>query len=527
MKHPEHVHLGYEVGTGIPIEIPLLNLAVTGQTQQSGKTTTLEALVTRAKVDAIAFVTKRGEGALGGGPTIEPCFRDRADWQFVSSIIDATLQEKNKFLRPWIMKICRTTRTLADVHTAVRKALLTAKGIHEGVYTQLDAYLDLIVPEMQSVSNRDLRLRAGLNVMNISAYSTPMQMLFVQSAIDWVNEHCSNVVVIVPEAWEFIPQGKSSPVKNSAISLVRKGSAIGNHIWVDSQDMAGVEKTILRGCPVWLIGVQREANEIKRNLDNIPAGIKRPSAADIANLGRGQFYACWKDRTVKVYVQPSWMDGAIAQKIANGMITIPVPGKSAATLLDRMQARSDAVQARTGILPEMEDDVTLEEADKLIQENKRLRDQNAKLLQRIETLEEDHHLPPPKTLAKAREAASSNGHLDEDALFERFKRRLLDDTPVLMRVLLSQPEIEVKVERRTIELDGSSLQGAVAILIKEGFFDDFTTGNAVYNELRKRGVAIAKPTAYTICDKLNTMGFLIKQTDGYRAVGHMKVNIVK
>lgn len=521
MKHPEHVHLGYEVGTGLPIEIPLLNLAVTGQTQQSGKTTTLEALVTRAKVDAIAFVTKRGEGALGGGPTIEPCFRDRADWQFVSSIIDATLQEKNKFLRPWIMKICRTTRTLADVHAAVRKALLTAKGIHEGVYTQLDAYLDLIVPEMRSVSNRDLRLRSGLNVMNITAYSTPMQMLFVQSAIDWVNEHSTNVVVIVPEAWEFIPQGKSSPVKNSAISLVRKGSAIGNHIWVDSQDMAGVDKTILRGCPVWLIGVQREANEIKRNLENIPAGIKRPSAADIANLDRGQFYACWKDRTVKVYVQPSWMEPDMARRIALGEVPLSaIPRPHIVTV------------------PEKEKTVTEKEADALLQqnrqilaENKSLRDENLKLTQRLDKLEKTQAgiqsgqltVQPRTTVGTP---IASNGHLDEDALFERFKSRLLDDAPTLLRVLQSQSEIEVKVVKRTVEMDGSTIQGSVALLIKEGFFDNVATGNSVFNEMKRRGVACAKPTAYQVCDKLTTMGFLVKERDGYRTVPQMKVHLV-
>jgi hypothetical protein len=46
----------------------------------------------------------------------------------VASLLDATLQEKNKFLRPWIMKICRHTQTLADVQREVRKALETARG---------------------------------------------------------------------------------------------------------------------------------------------------------------------------------------------------------------------------------------------------------------------------------------------------------------------------------------------------------------------------------------------------------------
>jgi hypothetical protein len=71
---------------------------------------------------------------------------------------------------------------------------------------------------------------------------------------------------------------------------------------------------------VWLIGVQREANEIKRNLANIPAGIKKPSAADIAGLKRGQFYACWGDHAVKTYVQPVWDEHGRSHSDRHGVL---------------------------------------------------------------------------------------------------------------------------------------------------------------------------------------------------------------
>lgn len=159
--------LGYTIGSGESVSIPIRHLAVTGQTQQSGKTTTLEGLVSRSGMTALTFVTKRGETSFERGRRVTPYFRDRADWQFVTSILDATLQEKNKFLRPWIMKICRTTRTLAEVQDRVREALKTAKGLNEGVYTQLDAYLDLIVPEIGRARLADkLDLHKGLNVMD-------------------------------------------------------------------------------------------------------------------------------------------------------------------------------------------------------------------------------------------------------------------------------------------------------------------------------------------------------------------------
>jgi len=251
MKSKSETLLGFEIGSAIPVNIPHAHMAVTGMTQQSGKTTTLEALVHRSGLRAVTFVTKRGEGSFADGRRIQPYFRDRADWQFVTGILDATLQEKNKFLRPWIMKICRMTRTLKEVQNEVRQALKTAKGINEGVYTQLNEYLELIVPEIARARlSPTLDIGPGLNVMDVSDYATPMQMLFVQSALDWINEKERDVIVVIPEAWEFIPEGKGSPVKQSAVTLVRKGAAIGNFIWVDSQDMAGVDKTILRGCTV-------------------------------------------------------------------------------------------------------------------------------------------------------------------------------------------------------------------------------------------------------------------------------------
>src|SRR5207302_11005039 len=82
------IHLGYELGSGDPVAIPIKHMAITGQTQESGKTTTLEALVTRGNLRAVAFVTKRAEGAFHTGRRIRPYFRERADWQFVAAVLE-------------------------------------------------------------------------------------------------------------------------------------------------------------------------------------------------------------------------------------------------------------------------------------------------------------------------------------------------------------------------------------------------------------------------------------------------------
>src|SRR4051812_4430271 len=107
------VHLGFAVGTGEPVSVPVQHLAVTGQTQASGKTTTLEALVTRSRRSAIAFVTKRAEGSFRRAEAVvPPYFAERADWQTVSAILQATLHEKLRFERSWIMRACKGASTL-------------------------------------------------------------------------------------------------------------------------------------------------------------------------------------------------------------------------------------------------------------------------------------------------------------------------------------------------------------------------------------------------------------------------------
>jgi len=525
MTRERTIHLGYEIPTGIPIAIPVIHTAVTGMTQQSGKTTTLEAMVERSGVTALTFVTKRGEKSFTTGNRIAPYFRDRADWQFVTSIIDATLQEKNRFLRPWIMKICRTTKSLRDVQAEVRKALKKATGISEGVYTQLDAYLDLIVPEIdRSNLASQLYLRSGLNVMDVRDFTMPMQMLFIQSALDWVNDHCRDTVVVIPEAWEFIPEGKGSPVKASAITLARKGAGIGNFIWVDSQDMAGVDKTILRACTVWLIGVQREANEIKRNLSNIPASIARPGANQIAHLERGQFFVCFGRNIFRTYIQPTWASPESAKCVATGLLSV-----------DDMVAPKHK--------PE-EPAVDKAEAERLREENAQLTRQVAALSAEITALRgqldpvpgAERQAAHPAAAPPAPTFAPSNRESDDgckpipatdiDAIYAEIKRRAGAD-PGVLKLLAARPEIEVTITRPIIKVDHEKQPGIIAGMISEGFFQKPVEAAKVVTELKRRGRSVHHTNVYRDLNRLAEQGFLTIEDGGYQAVEGMKVRIVE
>lgn len=323
------IRLGFEIGTGAPVEIPLGHLAITGQSQASGKTTTLEALVSRSGCRAVAFLTKRGESSFRVASTIEPYFRDRTDWPFVASILEATVSEKLKFQRAEIIKLCQdysgpeghweAPDTLAEVAENAETALLKARGIAARVYCELAEYLRMIVPQIEHLKTAEkLQLMPGLNVMNLIDYDFPLQALIVRSVIDWILRHETHTIVAIPEAWKFAPKQRGSPVRLAAEEFIRQGAALRNFLWCDSQDLAGVNSVLLRQVTVWIFGVQRDMREIERTLEQIPADTARPSKRDIATLGKGQFIACWEREIHRVYVQPAWMGALHAQAIARG-----------------------------------------------------------------------------------------------------------------------------------------------------------------------------------------------------------------
>ena len=72
-----------------------------------------------------------------------------------------------------------------------------------------------------------------------------------------------------------------------------------------------------------------------------------------------------------------------------------------------------------------------------------------------------------------------------------------------------------------------TLTGRLAGLIAEGYFDDGATASSAHTELQRRGRGSAKPNVYRECDKLAAMGFLTKESNGYKSVEGMKVNMVE
>lgn len=565
MKKPElpPVRLGYEVGSGHEVLIPVRHMCVTGQTQEAGKTTALEALIARSGLRAVTFITKRGEGSFGNARRIEPYFLEQTDWRYVAAILEASRGEKLKMERSFIIRASKGARRLADVHENVKRFMADPKvrGLAADMYLCLDAYLDVVVPQIANTKwATGLDLRPGVNVVDLTDVPDEMQHLVIRSSLSWVLHREENCVVVIPEAWKFIPQGRGTPVKLAALELIRQGAALRNYVWLDSQDIGGIDKETLRSVPVWLLGVQREANEIKRTLENIPESVAKPKKADIATLDLGQFIACWKTHTIRTYVQPTWLDADYAQSVATGHT--------------RIQEVIAAHVLEDG-WPEEETTVTEREAQQLRDDNARLTRENDDLRRRLEALEKGQHVQGPDQLADLagdplRNVGARNRNVppvsrpthtgdrgkgpgtgpegtgsataptrtftpqetfDNEALYQAFKARLIEEAgndPVILRLLVERPELRVEVQKRIVVAEGASTKGRVARLIAENFYSDTRRFSETLRELERTGTRINNKSLSIALQDLVVSGFLTKEgNDGYRAVGGMKVNIVE
>lgn len=320
------VRLGFEVGSGVAVDVKPSHLIAAGVSHLSGKTTTLEALIKRSGKKAIVFKTKVGEKGFNEGVVVPPYFKERSDWQYVSSLLEATLREKLRFERAWIIKVCKGTDSLLEVKANIDRQLAEAKlnQLSRNIYTTLQAYFEIVLPQLQYAKfSKFLTLQDGINIMDLERFKEEIQSLVIRSVLETVLNEFKDVIVVIPEAWKFIPQGRGNPCKRATESFIRQGATNGNYLWIDSQDMAGVDKTPLKQVSTWILGLQSERNEVKHTLDQLPIPKRlKPSEDEIMTLKRGHFILATPEKTVNVYVQPSWLDDETARKVALGEVDV-------------------------------------------------------------------------------------------------------------------------------------------------------------------------------------------------------------
>ena len=493
----EKILLGFEVSSGEPFYLDLHHLVITGMTELSGKTTAIEALIERSGLRAIVFKTKRGEkGFERVGRLLPLYFNERSDWQYVSSLIEATLREKMKFERSWIIRACKGAKTLRDVYTRVKEFLKKERlrALDRSIFTNLQAYLELVLPPIEQLEFTDkLEIGPGVNVMDLEdLYSKPeVQALIIRSVMEFILEHERDIIVVVPECWKFLPQGRGSPVKIFFERFIREGATINNYLWLDSQDIAGVDKTPLRQVDNWILGRQRETHEVDRTIATIPLPkTEKPKRLEIRRLKVGHFIAACGDKVKLVYVLPAGVPEEVGRKVATGKLTPEYVRDK--FLVSRLKEDEELYRQR---FEELEKKFKHLEAEhqKLLAERERLQKipkvepveiQRLKAkLQQLKTSHENLREWKDKLIQQVGNLKTENAALKQELEgFQEFRAALAKILPTRVQIpagtpsaeipseisaSVEQPAITIVKERQPLTLKQADLEGRIAIVYAE------------------------------------------------------------
>lgn len=456
--------LGFEIETGNEVFLEDGHTVVTGITQLSGKTTCLEALSERGGVTAVTFLTKRGESGFRHQREIQPYFKEQKrgkliDWQYVEAILEATMGEKMKIERSFIIDCCNGSgrkkippaKSLEEVYNNFKAAQKDAtRGLDQSIYTNLAAYFEIILPQIRKYDFAEkLNLRKGFNVMNLIGMQDEMQQLVIESTMSYVLKKMENIIVVLPEAHKFIPQGRKTPVKNTAVRFIQEGAALGNFMWIDTQATTTVDKNLLKQCSNWVMGYQQEKNEVANVRENI--GKHKISEKDIMELKLGHFIASLQQKIYYVYVLPSGVQPEIGKNVALGKIRVE-------------EVRDSLVSIKYGIEPveakprtEMRR-ATGREADEMIQYTK---------TDKAMRIEETKNYVIGGKVLKSMLTALSEKTIEIDDLLERqdsIKEQLTEMGDLAFARLQENDELqkEKKALMETVERQGEELGQFVA-----------------------------------------------------------------
>jgi hypothetical protein len=253
----------------------------------------------------------------GAGREIPIYVENKTDPLMLKQLLE---QESHLWLRkefPELIDLCKEGDPFSRVLERVDKRM--QEKVHPVVLDRLKVLrllLKNLVENMAKVEMSDrLDLPAKNNVMNLSKAPMAIKQLAVYSVVKWALERMEKVVLIIDELPDFAPQGFSTPAKNMIGQAIRKGGAKGIWLWLSGQTMTGVDKQVLKQAMIWILGHQREINEAKRTLEQIPfkTGL---DVKDIMTLPVGNFVVCTDEGAYITFVQPEGIDDEMARSVS-------------------------------------------------------------------------------------------------------------------------------------------------------------------------------------------------------------------
>lgn len=316
------IHIGFS--KGVTVDVPLVHTIVAAQTRY-GKSTLVRGMMQYVpdEFQVVCLDVKDPRDFAGAGVEIPIYIENRTDPLMLKQLLE---QESHLWLRrefPELIDLCKEGDPFKKVYERVCARM--KEKVHPVVRDRLKVLrllLKKLVSNMAKIEMSErLELPEKINVMNLSKAPSAIKQLAVYSVVKEVLATKRNVIIVIDELPDFAPQRYRTPSKNMIGQAIRKGGAKGIWLWLSGQTMTGVDKQVLKQAMVWILGHQREINEAKRTLDQIPfkTGL---DIRDIMTLPVGYFIVCTDEGAYITYGQPEGIAADLARKVSLGEVSV-------------------------------------------------------------------------------------------------------------------------------------------------------------------------------------------------------------
>lgn len=523
----ESIHIGFSKGQSV--DIRLLHTIVAAQTRY-GKSTTIRTMMQHIpdNFKALCLDVKDPRDFEGAGTEIPIFIENKTDPLMLKQLLE---QESHLWLRrefPELIDLCKEGDTFEKVYERVNKRM--GEKVHPVVKDRLKVLqllLRKLVENMAKTTLSDtLELPAKNNVMNLSKSPSEIKQLSVYSVVKRVLEQHENVILVIDELPDFAPQQYSTPSKSMIGQAIRKGGAKGIWLWLSGQTMTGVDKQVLKQAMIWILGHQREINEAKRTLDQIPfkTGL---DVKDIMTLPVGSFVVCTDEGAYITYVQPEGVDSETAMKVSLGEVSVN-------EIIEMMKKEKG----------ESDESLYKEENEKLKVEirfvNEEMRKLRAATVGVVKQLETELKTLQDENFAFNQQLEQDKGNIErlekENEAIAKIREGLIqilprgaigpyDNVPSEINISIGQPVLNVKVPHKSLGLDATSPLGRLAICYSEGLLPpEWASSGKFMRNMENRFGAKESPNGVAkALAEFAFYGFFERRMKGTVAEYHVKV----
>ena len=315
--------IGYEVGTGKPVKVPVFFMLVTGQTRLSGKTTFLKAVAKQAVKQGYKVLVLDSKTNLadyeGFGEDVPVCLKQSTDSLILLGLLESIFERKITRDYSTLTRITEGAKTFEDVITnaKVLKGKSRAGWVRDSCTKLIDLLQRLLEQARKTETSTKLVLPYPINRMAINEFETPAQQLIAKTVFEEALR-MEKVIVILDEAYKFLPQKWRSACARAVQDYVTQGGATECYLWMATQFLAPTNKDTMKAMAVKMLGTQDHDTECEHTMDLIPFAKGTYTTDVIMRLKLGHFVVVTKEWVKTVYVVPEYADEKEVIEVALG-----------------------------------------------------------------------------------------------------------------------------------------------------------------------------------------------------------------